>query len=166
MMKINRLITFLVGAVALSVAAVPLMVKADAIHNGYPLVAQAQQQKPHKKGGLWSKLNLTDAQKQQMRQIEQDTKKQIEGVYRPDQLAKLQAAKSQRQQEQRINRRDLMQSLNLDEGQKARIKQIREAQKAKMEGILNDDQKKLLEQQRTQWQQKRQQRQQQQQQNQ
>lgn len=54
-----------------------------------------------------------------MREIEQDTKKQIEGVYRPDQLTKLQAAKSQRQQGQRINRRELMQSLNLDEGQKA-----------------------------------------------
>lgn len=160
---INRLMPFLAGAVAFSVAAVPLMVKADAIHNGFPLVAQAQQQTPYKKGGQWAKLNLSDTQKQQLRQIKEDTKKQIEGVYRPDQLAKLQAAKSQRQQGQRINRRDLMNSLNLDEGQKAQIKQIREAQKAKIEGILNDDQKKQLEQQRAQWQQRRQQRQQQQQ---
>ncbi|BAZ16616.1 hypothetical protein NIES4071_84940 [Calothrix sp. NIES-4071] len=165
MMKINKLMPFLVGAVAFSVATVPLIVKADAIHKGFPLIAQGEQT-PYKKGGNWANLNLTDTQKQQLRDIKQETRSLIEKVYTPDQLAKLEAAKSQRQQGQRTNRRELMQSLNLNEDQKARIKQIREAQKAKMDSVFTADQKRQLEQQRAQWQQKRQQRQQQQQQNQ
>ncbi|OKH53889.1 hypothetical protein NIES2101_09030 [Calothrix sp. HK-06] len=161
-MKINKFMPFLVSAVALSVSVAPLIAKAGTIHNGRTLVAQAQQT-PYKKGGNWAKLNLSDTQKQQLRQIEQDTRKQIEAVYTPDQLATLKAAREQHKQGQHGGRRDIMKSLNLSDAQKAQIKQIREAQKAKMDSVFTSEQKQQLQQQRAQWQQKRQQRQQQQQ---
>lgn len=152
-MKINKLMSIFAGFVAVSVVTVPLIVKADAIHNGHPLVAQAQQN-PHKKeGGRWAKLNLTDAQKQQLRQIEKDSRQQIEGVYTPQQLAQLKAARTEHKEGQHANRRDVMKSLNLTDSQKAQIKQIREAQKAKMDTVFTPEQKQQLEQQRAQWQQ-------------
>ncbi|MHC5722451.1 MAG: P pilus assembly/Cpx signaling pathway, periplasmic inhibitor/zinc-resistance associated protein, partial [Nostoc sp.] len=80
--------------------------------NGQPLLAQAQQNSHKKEGDRWAKLNLTDAQKQQLRQIEKDSRQQIEGVYTPQQLAQLKAARTQHQQGQHTNRRDVMKSLN------------------------------------------------------
>lgn len=151
-MKIKKLMSIFAGVVAVSVVAVPFIVKADAIHNGQPLLAQAQQNFHKKEGGRWAKLNLTDAQKQQLGQIEKDSRQQIEGVYTPQQLAQLKAARTQHQQGQYANRRDVMKSLNLTDSQKAQIKQIREAQKAKMDSVLTPEQRQQLEQQRAQWQ--------------
>jgi Spy/CpxP family protein refolding chaperone len=153
MMKLNKLMSVFASLVAVSVVAVPFTVKADAIHNGQPLLAQAQQNSHKKEGGRWAKLNLTDAQKQQLRQIEKDSRQQIEGVYTPQQLAQLKAARTQHQQGQHTNRRDLMKSLNLTDSQKAQIKQIITAQKAKMDSVFTPEQRQQLEQQRAQWQQ-------------
>lgn len=153
MMKINKLMSVVASVVAVSVVAVPFIVKADAIHNGQPLLAQAQQNSHKKEGDRWAKLNLTDAQKQQLRQIEKDSRQQIEGVYTPQQLAQLKAARTQHQQGQHTNRRDVMKSLNLTDSQKAQIKQIRTAQKAKMDSVFTPEQRQQLEQQRAQWQQ-------------
>ncbi len=144
-MKINKLMPLLAGAVALSVSAVPLIVKADAIHKGFPLVAQGTQT-PHKKAGHFPSLNLSDTQKQQLRQIEQDTQKQVEQVYRPDQLAKVQAANLKLQQGQRVHFRDVINSLNLDANQKARLKQIQEAQKVKVLQVFTPEQRRQYEQ--------------------
>ncbi|MHC5780069.1 MAG: P pilus assembly/Cpx signaling pathway, periplasmic inhibitor/zinc-resistance associated protein, partial [Nostoc sp.] len=93
----------LASVVAVSVVAVPFIVKADAIHNGQPLLAQAQQNSHKKEGDRWAKLNLTDAQKQHLRQIEKDSRQQIEGVYTPQQLVQLKAARTQHQQGQHTN---------------------------------------------------------------
>jgi Spy/CpxP family protein refolding chaperone len=153
MMKLNKLMSVFASLVAVSVVAVPFTVKADAIHNGQPLLAQAQQNSHKKEGGRWAKLNLTDAQKQQLRQIEKDSRQQIEGVYTPQQLAQLKAARTQHQQGQHTNRRDVMKSLNLTDSQKAQIKQIITAQKAKMDSVFTPEQRQQLEQQRAQWQQ-------------
>jgi protein CpxP len=153
MMKINKLMSVLASVVAVSVVAVPFLVKADAIHNGQPLLAQAEQNSHKKEGDRWAKLNLTDAQKQQLRQIEKDSRQQIEGVYTPQQLAQIKAARTQHQQGQHTNRRDVMKSLNLTDSQKAQIKQIITAQKAKMDSVFTPQQRQQLEQQRAQWQQ-------------
>lgn len=152
-MKLNKLMSVFASLVAVSVVAVPFTVKADAIPNGQPLLAQAQQNSHKKEGGRWAKLNLTDAQKQQLRQIEKDSRQQIEGVYTPQQLAQLKAARTQHQQGQHTNRRDVMKSLNLTDSQKAQIKQIITAQKAKMDSVFTPEQRQQLEQQRAQWQQ-------------
>ncbi len=161
-MKI-KLMPMLVGAIALGVVATPFVVKAQANHSGQPLIAQAQQRQQHQ--GKWAKLNLTDAQKEQMRQLRKETRDQIQSVLTQEQKDKIQAMRASRQGQnnQGQNRQEIrkgMASLNLTDEQKAKIKAIRQAQKARMEAILTEQQKQQLEQMRQEWKQQRQQRQQ------
>lgn len=161
-MKI-KLMPLLAGAIALGAVATPFVVNAQANPSAQPLLAQAQQGRQRQ--GKWAKLNLTDAQKQQMRQIGEETRTQLQGVLTADQKAKLEAAKQNRQGQNRQgqnrqNWRQVMQSLNLTDEQKAKMKEIRQQQKSRMEAILTDQQKQQLQQMRQEWTQKRQQRQQ------
>jgi Spy/CpxP family protein refolding chaperone len=161
-MKI-KLMPMLAGAIALGVVATPFVVKAQANHSGQPLIAQAQQGQQHQ--GKWAKLNLTDAQKEQMRQLKKETHDQIQSVLTQEQKDKIQAMRASRQGQnhQGKNRQEMrngMASLNLTDDQKAKIKAIKQAQKSRMEAILTDQQKQQLEQMRQEWKQRRQQRQQ------
>lgn len=151
----TKLIPMLAGLVTLSVVVVPFAVKADAIYNGQPLVAQAQDNSRMGKGP-WAQLNLTDAQKQQMRQLKEETQNLIKDVLTPEQQAQVAAARQQNQPGQNRQRRNMMKSLNLTEAQKAKIKEIRQAQKAKMGAILTPEQQQQLQQMRSSWQQRRQ----------
>ncbi|HEY9673367.1 MAG TPA: hypothetical protein V6D11_18130 [Waterburya sp.] len=165
-MKI-KLMPMLAGAIALGVVATPFAVKAQAHHSGQPLLAQAQRQEHQ---GKWAKLNLTDAQKEQMRQIKKDTHNQIQSILTQEQQDKLktlmqnrrgQNRQGQNQQGQnRQARRNVMAELNLTDDQKAKIKQIMEQQKARMQAVLTAEQQQQLQQMRQNWQQQRQQRQQ------
>ncbi len=104
--------------------------------------AQAQtnpQQSSQKHRGGWAALNLTEQQKAQMKQIRTQTQAQIQAVFTPEQLSKLQAAKGQRG-----NRRELMSSLGLSEAQKAQIKSIRESAKNQMKAILTPEQQQQM----------------------
>lgn len=162
-MKI-KLMPMLAGAIALGVVATPFAVKAQAHHSGQPLLAQAQRQEHQ---GKWAKLNLTDAQKEQMRQIRKDTHNQIQAILTQDQLDKLktlmqnrrgQNRQGQNQQGQnRQARRNVMAELNLTDDQKAKIKQIMEQQKTRMQQVLTTEQQQQLQQMRQNWQQHRQQ---------
>lgn len=165
-MKI-KLMPMLAGAIALGVVATPFAVKAQAHHSGQPLLAQAQRQEHQ---GKWAKLNLTDAQKEQMRQIKKDTHDQIQAILSQEQQDKLktlmQNRRGQHQQGQhqqgqnRQARRNVMAELNLTDDQKAKIKQIMEQQKARMQAVLTTEQQQQMQQMRQNWQQQRQQRQQ------
>ncbi len=165
-MKI-KLMPMLAGAIALTVVAAPFAVKAQANHSGHPLLAQAQRQEHQ---GKWAKLNLTDAQKEQMRQIKKETRDQMQAILTQEQQEKLkslmqnrrgQSRQGQNQQGQnRQARRNVMAELNLTDDQKAKIKQIMEQQKARMQQVLTPEQQQQLEQMRQNWQQRRQQRQQ------
>jgi protein CpxP len=157
MMKI-KLMPLLAGAIALGAVATPFVVNAQANPSAQPLLAQAQQGRQRQ--GKWAKLNLTDAQKQQMRQIGEETRTQLQAVLTADQKAKIEAAKQNRQGQNRQNWRQVMQSLNLTDEQKAKMKEIKQQQKSRMEAILTDQQKQQLQQMRQEWTQKRQQRQQ------
>ncbi len=159
-MKI-KMIPMLASAIALSVVVAPFAVKAHTLSSGQPLIAQAQTgyQKHQKQ---WKNINLTDAQKQQLRQIHEDTRSQIEGVLTPEQKAKLAEFKKQKPSGQnRENRQDIMSSLNLTDAQKAQIKQIRQQQKEKMDAVFTPEQKQQIQKMRQEGQQNRQQRQQQ-----
>jgi len=156
-MKI-KLMPLLAGAIALGAVATPFVVNAQANPSAQPLLAQAQQGRQRQ--GKWAKLNLTDAQKQQMRQIGEETRTQLQAVLTADQKAKIEAAKQNRQGQNRQNWRQVMQSLNLTDEQKAKMKEIKQQQKSRMEAILTDQQKQQLQQMRQEWTQKRQQRQQ------
>lgn len=142
----NKKIALLIpGALALAVSLMPL-VPAFSQESGSrsEIVAQRRGGKPD--------LNLTEQQRQQMRQIREETRAQIEAVLTPEQRAKLEAAREQRQ-----NPREVMASLNLTEQQRAQMRTIREESKRKMDAVLTEQQRQQLEQMRQQRQQQRQQ---------
>lgn len=157
-MKI-KLMPIVAGAIALSVVATPLIIKAQA-----QTTNQAQPARAHHHG-KWDRLNLSDQQKAQLQQIQKDTHTQIEAVLTPEQLEQLKTAKQNRQANQtgqaRQGRHSMMAALNLTDDQKAKIKAIKEAQKARMQAILTPAQQQQLQQMHEQWKQQRQQQQQQ-----
>jgi periplasmic protein CpxP/Spy len=153
MMKI-KLMPLLANVVAVSVLAVPFAAKASTINHGQPLLAQGGQGQTQgntrKHRGAWAKLNLSETQKQQMRDLHKETREKIQAVFTDEQKAKLKAAREQgRQGQNRQSRKDMMASLNLTEEQKATLKSIRQEQKAKMDSILSKEQKAQLEQMRS-----------------
>lgn len=132
------------GAIALSLSFLPIS----------PVVAQLENAPVVQKQGGWNKLNLTDAQKAQMKQMREQTKAQIEQILTPEQKAQLQSLK-----QSGGKMRGGWKSLNLSDAQKQQIRQIRENAKQSMQSILTEEQRNMLQQQRQGMQQRRQQRQ-------
>ena len=159
-MNVKRFL-FLPGALAIALSyAVPML----------PVAAQT----PTPPAGQYQKrginLNLTEAQKAQLKQIRESTRSQIDAILTPEQKAQLDAAKQQRQQrqlgEQRQPReqgqpgqkpRGKWATLNLTADQKTRIQAVRQDAKQKMNAVLTAEQRQQLEQRRQQRSQKRQQ---------
>lgn len=158
-MKI-KLMPMLAGVVALSAVIAPFTVNAQTNPSVQPLLAQAQQRQ-----GKKARLNLTDAQKQQMRQIKEDTRTKMQAILTPEQQQRLEALKQERQGQNaqgqnRQGRRNWMAELNLSEEQKGQIQELMQQQKARMDAVLTAEQRQEMQQMRQQWQQRRQQRQQ------
>jgi Spy/CpxP family protein refolding chaperone len=154
-MKI-KLMPLLAGLITVSAVATPLLVKAqDEAPTQPPQAAHQHHQ------GKWGQINLSDAQKQQMRQIEKDTHDQIQSVLTSDQQAQLKTLMQQNRQGNRQGNhqkhQDIMAQLNLSDAQKAQITAIRQAQKARMDGVFTPEQKQQMQQMRQQWQQQHQQ---------
>lgn len=128
-MKLKKL-SFLAGAVALTLTAIPFAAQASLNSSSTVTIAQA------KKEGAWKGLNLTEAQKTQMQQIKQSTRAEMQRVLTPEQLQKLQAAKASRQ-----GKRGGFADLNLTDAQKVELNRIKESKKSQMEAILTNEQK-------------------------
>jgi Spy/CpxP family protein refolding chaperone len=150
-MQLKKL-ALIAGAVALTLTATPFAVQAQTT-SSRPLLAQQAGKK-----GPWQELGLTDAQKEQIKQIKNSTRTQIEAVLTPEQRAKLQAAKQAAGQGQRQRGKEVWQSLNLTDAQKAQIRQIKETSQQQIEAVLTPEQRAKLQQIRQNWQQRRQQR--------
>ena len=151
-MKI-KLIPMLAGAIVLGAIATPFALNAQAKPSAQPLLAQAQQHQ-----GKWSQLNLTEQQQQQMRQLREETRTQMQSILTPEQQQKLQAAMQNGQGRNNQAWREVMASLT-DE-QKAKKRELMQQQKSRFEAILTAEQKQQLEQMHQEWKQKRQQQQQ------
>ncbi|EKQ70200.1 P pilus assembly/Cpx signaling pathway, periplasmic inhibitor/zinc-resistance associated protein [Leptolyngbyaceae cyanobacterium JSC-12] len=130
------------GAIALSLSVLPVS----------PVAAQLENAPMMQNQRGWNKLNLTDAQKAQMKQMREQTQAQIEQILTPEQKAQWQSMK-----QNGGKKPGRMQSLNLSEAQKQQIRQIRENAKQSMQSILTPEQRAILEQQRQGMQQRRQQ---------
>ena len=142
-----KLMPMLVGAIALTLAATPLAVKAQANTSGQLLIAEGQRQ------GRWEALNLTQEQKDQMAQIRQQTRSQIEALLTQEQRDQFKAAMESNQ-----GRREALKAMNLSDAQKTQMRAIKESAKSKMEAILTQEQRQQLQQRRQSWLQQRQQR--------
>jgi len=141
-----KLMPMLVGAIALTLAATPLAVKAQANTSGQSTVAQGQKQ------GRWAALNLTQEQKDQMAQIRQQTRSQIDALLTQEQRDKFKAAMESNQ-----GRRAAMAAMNLSDAQKTQMRAIKESAKSKVDAILTQEQRQQLQQMRQSRQQQRQQ---------
>lgn len=104
-------------------------------------------------------LNLTDAQKTQMRQIREATRQQIENVLTQEQKDKLRAAREQRREQRgqqqaqqggqrRGQRGQLWSTLNLTSEQQAQIQRIRQESRQKMQAVLTPEQQQQMQQMR------------------
>jgi periplasmic protein CpxP/Spy len=105
------------------------------------------------------KLNLTAAQKAQLKALRAETQAKIRAVLTPDQQAQFDGTRAAQKADwatRRANRGkgiatgkapsrpNILQSLNLTAAQKAQIKQIRAAAKPKMDAVYTDAQKDQL----------------------
>jgi periplasmic protein CpxP/Spy len=135
-LNLNRSLAIAVLSLAVGGAAIPSIVAAQSNPTtGTPSVNQRQH-----RGDGFKKLNLTESQKQQMKSIHENTKRQIEGVLTSEQRAKLANAI------QAGDRKGAWKSLNLTASQKQQIRSIREAGKQQSMAILTPDQRAQLEQ--------------------
>lgn len=143
-----KLMPMLVGAFAFIVVSTPIAIKAQAFMSD-----QAQPAHTNHHGG-WDQLNLSDQQKQQMKQIQEDTRSRIQAILTPQQQEQIKTAMQNHQAGQaHQGRESAMTALNLSDEQKAKMKEIMQAQKNRMDAILTTEQKQKLEQMRQQHQQ-------------
>jgi Spy/CpxP family protein refolding chaperone len=119
---------------ALAIACVTVAVGAVTIPN----LVSAQNSAPettsrvekNKRGDGWKKLNLTDAQKTQLKTIRENAKTQRQAVFTPDQLSKLEQAR------QSGDRKGIWKTLNLTDAQKQQMKAIGQTTKEQMKAVL------------------------------
>jgi protein CpxP len=91
----------------------------------------------HEQTGRWeTRLNLTDAQKTQIKQIHESARTQINGILTPDQQTKIQQAKQQHTRPQ----------LNLTDDQKAKIRAIKQNSQSQIKALLTPAQQQQLQQ--------------------
>jgi Spy/CpxP family protein refolding chaperone len=128
---IKKLAFLLPGVIALVVAGAPML----AAH------AQTPSTVAPKAGQRLNRLNLTDAQKAQLKQIRETTKSQVRAVLTTDQQAQLDAAR-----QSGGKHRGVMKSLNLTSDQKAKIKAIMKASREQMQAVLTPAQQAQLQQ--------------------
>jgi Spy/CpxP family protein refolding chaperone len=130
------------GALALALAASPVLPVFTEAASAFPAeVAE-------RRGERWGRrLNLTEQQQSQMRQIRESTKAKIDRILTSEQQAELQRA---RQERRRPN-------LTLTDEQKAQMRAIRQEARRQMDAVLTAEQKQQLEQMRQQRPQRRQQ---------
>lgn len=127
---------------ALAIACVTVAVGAVTIPN----LVSAQNSAPettsrvekNKRGDGWKKLNLTDAQKAQIKTIQENAKTQRESVFTPEQRAKLEQAR------QSGDRKGVWKTLNLTDAQKQQMKAIGQTTKDQMKAVLTPEQQQQL----------------------
>lgn len=149
-----KLISIVTGGVLLATVA-PFAMKALAIP-GQQLAQTTTQPANQPRTGRQNQLNLTPEQKDQMRQLHQETRQKIEDVLSSDQLSKYKAAMASRRAGMRDNagqmdsastqrngnkRQNIFASLNLTQDQQAKIREIMQNSRTQMNSILTDSQR-------------------------
>ncbi len=128
----RKIIPFLAGVLALTVAAAPLAVKAENQVN-QPFPKQAQD-KPGFAG-----VELTQTQKDQMEQIRRDTRAQIEKILTPQQQEQFKTAMQNRQ-----GGRAAFAAMNLSPEQQTKMQTIIQSSKSRAEAVLTAEQRQQI----------------------
>jgi len=146
----RKILSIIAGAIALTATVTPLLVKAQSsAPSNQPGVESPKKHRGQR--GAWKNLNLTQDQKDRMKQIRTDTRTKIEAVLTDEQRQKLQDAKANRGQRQHGQRQNGQRpqggpfaSLNLSDDQKAQIKQIMESSKQDIQAVLTPEQQQKI----------------------
>lgn len=131
--NIKKVLAIACVTVTVGVATLPSFVAAQTT----PTPNRTQKWKPQ--GGM-KKLNLTEAQKTQMKSIRESSKTRMQNVFTPEQRAKIEQAR------QSGDRKGVWQSLNLTEAQKQQMQAIRQETQAQINNVLTPEQKQQMEQ--------------------
>ena len=143
-----KTLSLIAGIFALTLTAAPFAAKANTTLNPPLKIAQETTTTPphHHRGGLFAQLGLSDDQKEQIKQIHQQTRQQIKQIIHPDQQ---QAFKDAMQNHQGF--KAARQAMNLTDDQKSQIKQIMESSREQINSVLTPDQQAKLQELRQQW---------------
>lgn len=130
-----KLMQLIAGALALTVAAAPLSVKAQPNQSSQAAPGQAQNRSQF--GGL----ELTEQQKNQFAQIRRDTRAQIEKVLTQEQRKQFQSAIQSGK-----GRQTPFAAMNLSSEQQTQIQTIMQSAKSRAEAILTPQQRQQIQQ--------------------
>lgn len=133
--NIKSLLAIACVTVAVGAVAIPNLVAAQNTTQN-----SSEKHKPHHQGGGWKQLNLTEAQKAQMKAIRESAKTRSQSVFTPEQRAIMEQAR------QSGDRKGVKKSLNLTDAQKQQLKAIAEDTKTQMKNVLTPAQQQQLEQ--------------------
>ena len=132
--NLKKILAIACATMAIGAVTVPNLVSAQN-------TTQTQSQKRNlRQGDGWKKLNLTDAQKAQIKTIKDNAKTQRQSVFTAEQLTKLEQAR------QSGDRKGVWKSLNLTDTQKQQMKAIGESTKAQIKNVLTPAQQQQVEQ--------------------
>jgi periplasmic protein CpxP/Spy len=131
--NIKKLLAIACVTVAVGTVAIPSLVSAQ---NNNPNRTENMK----KRQDALKQLNLTEAQKTQMKAIHESAKARRQSVLTPEQRTLIEKAR------QSGDRKGVMKSLNLTDAQKQQMKAIAEDTKAQMKNILTPTQQQQLEQ--------------------
>lgn len=144
----KKSVLLLPGLFALVLAATPIVASFTNSAVAAPRIAQGTTTPNQSRdGGKLDRLNLTEAQRTQMRQIREAARQRMDAVLTTEQR---QLRDTARQNRQRPN-------FNLSDAQRTQMRQIREEAKRQMDAVLTTEQRQLRDQLRQQRQQSRQQ---------
>ena len=142
-MKIKTL-SLIAGVFAISLTAIPLAAKANTTRQTPLQIAQTSPH--HGRGGLFSRLGLTDQQKADIKQIRQQTRSQRQNIITSEQE---QAFKTAMQNHQGF--KAAIQAMNLSDQQKSDLKQLMQSNREQIKAVLTPEQQTQLEQLHQQW---------------
>ncbi|MFM7602624.1 MAG: hypothetical protein ACKO7R_15740 [Pseudanabaena sp.] len=132
--NIKSLLAIACVTVAVGAVAVPHLVAAQNTTQN-----SSENRKP-RQGENWKKLNLTEAQKAQMKSIRESAKARSQAVLTAEQRAIMEKAR------QSGDLKGVRKSLNLTDAQKQQMKAIAEDTKAQMKNVLTPAQQQQFEQ--------------------
>ncbi|WP_103670071.1 Spy/CpxP family protein refolding chaperone [Pseudanabaena sp. BC1403] len=132
--NIKKLLAIACVTVAVGAVAIPNLVAAQNTTQN-----STEKRKP-RQGEGWKQLNLTEAQKAQMKSIRESAKARSQAVLTAEQRAIMEQAR------QSGDRKGVRKSLNLTDAQKQQMKAIAEDTKAQMKNVLTPAQQQQLEQ--------------------
>ncbi|WP_434685600.1 Spy/CpxP family protein refolding chaperone [Pseudanabaena minima] len=132
--NIKSLLAIACVTVAVGAVAVPNLVAAQNTTQNI-----TEKRKP-RQGEGWKQLNLTEAQKAQMKSIRESAKARSQAVLTAEQRAIMEQAR------QSGDRKGVRKSLNLTDAQKQQMKAIAEDTKTQMKNVLTPAQQQQLEQ--------------------